>query len=320
MPAMLRALIVRFPTLGAVLILSACQQPSTVVQSMQEPVVPPRERLNVQLATAYMIESLGGEVVYDFENFDGSNVPDVRPERELVDRLFEASSPEEWPKTVYAELEGRHITDNEMLLLHYLPDLIGLSIKDSRTARHFPGPVKLSIHDGGITDGGLAPLAGLTQLRKLRLAATRVSGPGLAHVSRLPRLEVLNLVAPALENDGLSHLRFAGNLQRLQLTAEGITDEGVSYLAQIPKLTSLSIRGTAITGAGLRHLQYCQHLTWLSLGDQQLTEEGIDRLKLMTNLRTISAIEGHLSPDLEAELRRARPVLEIRFSDLDRFS
>ncbi len=317
MPGMLRAGIVRPLVLGAVaLILNACQQPPTVVQSMQEPMMPPRERMNVQRATAYMIESLGGETVYGFEDFDGSIVPAVRPERELVDRLFEVSNPEEWPRIIYVELEGEHITDNELVLLHYLPDLVGLSINDSRMAQHLPDLVEFSVRDGGITDGGLAPLAGLTQLRELRLTATRVNGPGLAHVSWLPRLEVLNLVAPSLENDSLSHLRLADNLQRLSLAAERITDEAVPYLAQIPKLTSLSIHDTSITGAGLRHLRSCQHLTRLSLGDRQLTEEGIDQLKLMPNLERISAMEGALSPELEAKLRRARPVLEISFRDL----
>ncbi len=316
---MSRAQIFRPLILSAIaLLLCPCQQPPTVVQNMQEPIVPLRVRLNVQLATAYMIESLGGEVVYDFEVFDGRNVPEVRPGRELVERRFESPNPEEWPKIVYAELRGARITDHDIILFHYLPDLVGLSIEDSRVARHLPDRMGLSVHDGGITDAGLAPLAGLTLLRKLRLTATRVMGPGLVHVSRLPRLEVLNLVAPSLENVGLSHLRFAGNLQRLLLAAERITDEAVPYLAQIPKLTSLSIDGTSITGTGLRHLRSCQHLTWLSLGDRQLTEEGIDQLKLMTNLRTISAREGHLSPELEAKLRRARPVLEISFSDLDR--
>ncbi len=110
----------------AMLVLSAGQPPTTE----QGPMIPQGKRMDVQRAAAYMIESLGGDVVYDFEDFDGGNVPNVRPERKLVDRLFESSDPDERPKIIYAVLAGRHVTDNEMMLLRYLPDLVGLSIEE----------------------------------------------------------------------------------------------------------------------------------------------------------------------------------------------
>ncbi len=306
----------RFFKLGACLLaLSSCQ----TQMAEQEPVNPQRERIHIQRATAYMIESLGGDAVYDFEDFDGGNVPDVRPERELVDRLFESSNLDELPKIIFAELEGKHVGDNELMLVHYLPDLVGLTISDIKLvdsgfaerdgmARHFP---TLPARNSGITDSGMVQLQDLTRLRKLWLAARNVRGPGLAYFSSLPLLESLNLFLPSLENDGLSHLQFAANLQIFHLSSLRITDEGVPYLAQIPKLTTLSIGNTSITGAGLRHLRSCEQLTNLGLSGRQLTREGIEQLILMTNLRVLWTF-SQVDPELEAELRRARP--DLRFS------
>ncbi len=273
--------------------------------------------MNVQRAAAYMIESLGGDVVYDFEGPYRGFVPKVRPERELVDRLFESSNPDERPKIIYARLEGRHITDNEMMLLRYLPDLVALSITDSRMARPqrathpLPELAGLSANDGTITDRGLVQLESLAQLTRLWLTAANVRGPGLTHVSKLPLLESLNLIQPMLEDEGLAHLRSLTHLRILHVSSLKITDEGAPYLAQIPSLTFLGIESTSITGGGLGHLRSCQRLTAFRLSGRQLTKEGVEVLKSMTNLEEIFTYPGDLAPELEAELRRARPDLEI---------
>ncbi len=273
--------------------------------------------MDVQRAAAYMIESLEGDVVYDFEGPYRGSVPKVRPERELVDRLFESSSPDERPKIIYARLEGTHITDNEMMLLRYLPDLVALSITDGRMARlqraahSLPELVGLSANAGTITDRGLVKLEGLAQLRRLWLTAASVRGPGLAHVSKLPLLESLNVILPMLENEGLAYLRSLTHLRILHVSSPKITDEGAPYLAQIPSLTYLGLESTSITGGGLGHLWSCQHLTALGLSSRQLTKEGVEVLKSMPNLKEIFTFPGDLAPELEAELRRARPDLEI---------
>ena len=299
-------------------ILSACHP----VPIKQEP-IESRGAVDIQRATALMIESLGGEVVYDFEDFGGSNVPDVRPSEDYVARRFESSDPGERPKIVFVRLVGIHITDNEMMLLHYLPDLVGLSVEESGMGRlqgssgsdSACNSGQLSQHDGKITDAGLRQLKGLTQLKRLWLTATGVRGPGVAYIASLPELEVLNLMTPLLENEGLAHLKSARKLQNLLLSSERITDESVPHLAQIPRLTGLSIGETSITGAGLRYLRSCELLNELGLGDRQLTKEGVEQLKLMPSLRAIYADKSSMPSELETELRQARPELQIHLGE-----
>ncbi|MCP3939317.1 MAG: hypothetical protein GY708_28545 [Actinomycetia bacterium] len=250
--------------------------------------------MDPQRKAAAAIEQLGGHVVYDFEKFDGANIPETRPLEAEIDRLFGASAPEDRPKVVFAELRGPLFSDENLRLLHDLPHLEGLTISFSN-----------------VTDSGLAHLVGMKELTRLDLFKTAVKGSGLEYVASLPNLEDLALEVSPTENAGLAHLASAASLWRLIVGGTGVTDAEVPYLARIPRLTSLSIEGTFITGAGLRHLRSCKHLTDLQLGDRQLTREGIEHLKSMTGLRKLFADAPDLAPEYESELRRALPQLRI---------
>ncbi len=244
-------------------------------------------------------KTLYGRVVYDFEEFDGANPPDVRPDPAVVDRLFRSSNPEKIPKVVFVQLLGDLITDDDLLPLRDLGALEGLEIR----SRY-------------ITDSGLEHIAHLKNLRKLRLNRLDVIGPGLAIIARLPELRSLNLGGSQIRDDGLALLRNHPSLRNLIVNSPHVTDDSVPHLAAIPQLETLSIAGTAITGSGLQHLKSCEHLTGLSL-DRQLTDVGISNLKELHGLRDIWINELYIKPEQERELMAVLPNLTINKWRLD---
>jgi len=72
-------------------------------------------------------KTLHGRVVYDFENFDGANPPDTRPDPTVVDRLFNSSNPADIPKVVFVQLLGDLTTNDHLLFLRHLSSIEGLS-------------------------------------------------------------------------------------------------------------------------------------------------------------------------------------------------
>ena len=78
----------------------------------------------------------------------------------------------------------------------------------------------------------LAHVSGLTQLRHLMLADTRITDAGLVHVSRLTQLYSLDLENTQISDTGLAHLTGLSQLLVLQLLNTRTTGAAVEKLQQ----------------------------------------------------------------------------------------
>ena len=81
-----------------------------------------------------------------------------------------------------------------------------------------------------VTDAGLAPVAGLTNLRRLHLEKTGVTDAGLVHLKGLANLEYLNLYNTQVTDAGLANLEGLKNLKNVYLWQSKATDAGVAKL------------------------------------------------------------------------------------------
>lgn len=81
-----------------------------------------------------------------------------------------------------------------------------------------------------VTDAGLAPLAAMQNLRRLRLEHTGITDAGLDHLSGLPRLEYLNLFDTKVSDAGLEKLAPVSSLRRLYVYQTQATKEGAEKL------------------------------------------------------------------------------------------
>ena len=118
----------------------------------------------------------------------------------------------------------------------------------------------------GITDAGLAHLAGLENLTGLR-------------IYRDQSIHDLDPDEPLITDAGLAHLRGLTNLDALDMVGQRITDAGLEHIAGLENLTWLMLSGPGITDAGLVHLEGLTHLRMLMLYSKQVTPDGVDALK-----------------------------------------
>ena len=76
-----------------------------------------------------------------------------------------------------------------------------------------------------VQDKGLGDLAGLTRIKELRLAQTKVKGPGLAP---FVNVEYLDLSYTPFDDEGMRYLSGLKELKHLALRDTLVTDEGLN--------------------------------------------------------------------------------------------
>jgi hypothetical protein len=116
-------------------------------------------------------------------------------------------------------------------------------------------PFGLDFHDQKLTDGDLKELAGLKNLRSLRLNGTQVTNAGLKELVALSDLQSLDLGNTQVSDAGLKELAGLKNLQLLLLDSTRITDDGLKELAALKALRSVNLNRTGVTEEGVRQLK-----------------------------------------------------------------
>jgi thiol-disulfide isomerase/thioredoxin len=113
----------------------------------------------------------------------------------------------------------------------------------------------LVLDDTKVSDGALAHLKGLANLRVLHLGNTQVGDDGIKHLKDLSKLEQLWLEGTQVTDSALSNLKGLTTLQSLDLTSAQVTDAGLVYLKEFTGLKELSLRRTDVTRQGYVQLQ-----------------------------------------------------------------
>ncbi len=89
----------------------------------------------------------------------------------------------------------------------------------------------LNLAGTGVTDAGLAGLAGLKNLQRLHLEKTGITDAGLAHLKGLSELRYLNLYGTKVTDKGLESLKGLKKLRSLYVWQTAVTEEGAKALA-----------------------------------------------------------------------------------------
>ncbi|MHC4946916.1 MAG: DUF2231 domain-containing protein [Planctomycetota bacterium] len=96
-----------------------------------------------------------------------------------------------------------------------------------------PWVVHLSLARSAVSDDGLARLARLPALRRLRLDGTPVAGPGLRHLAGLAALADLNLAGTRVSDDAAEAIAALPGLRRVYVWRTAMTDAGRARLAAL---------------------------------------------------------------------------------------
>ena len=213
---------------------------------------------------AKALQEKGIQVCYDYQHIPGTRpfgysflVPQPGPEflRKLLgDGLFQHAESISHGRTL--------VKADDLSPLESIPTIRSVSLTTCQIGdehlKHLAGLRRLEVlglHEGQITDQGLANLAHLTELRSLVLSKNQIHGEGLKHLSGLVKLTGLYLYYNPISDDSLASLETLTNLDMLGLSGTNISDDGLGHLAHLKKLTYLSVGRTKVTREGAMKLQ-----------------------------------------------------------------
>jgi hypothetical protein len=291
-------------------------------------------RARAQARAVAEVKAYGGFVHYDYEYVNGAYKPGCEP---WAPSWLRAAIGDDFFRTAVevnlicegvgpTQVQTARTDDAVMPVLRDLPGLKALSIHEGQATdrsmevvRHLGSLENLSIPEGpGLTDAGLANLAGLRHLKDLSLGEVKVTDAGLAHLSRLYALKQLYIwPAPGepelrgITDAGMRHISGLTSLEELTIVNGSFTDEclasvaklvnlkalrftfgafrfsqdGLAVLKPLRNLKELDLQGDGVPGAGLHHLAELPNLTQLFLAmDSPLVQhgnelqEGVERL------------------------------------------
>ena len=95
---------------------------------------------------------------------------------------------------------------------------------DAKVLGELANAVEIALQHPDAADSWLAPLKGLTNLKKLHLEKTKITDAGLTHVSGLANLEYLNLYKTSVTDAGLDKLKNLKKLKTLYLWQTKVTE------------------------------------------------------------------------------------------------
>jgi hypothetical protein len=164
--------------------------------------------------------------------------------------------------------------------------------------REFPDLMELHLGSTGITDAGLAELAGLKQLRELSISGTKVTGPGLRHLGGLKHLRSLDMARTRLASEHLALLSSLEQLEVLRLSGAGVDDSGLKAIGRLKHLRKLDLGGARVTDEGMAALSDLAQLEDLALTSARITGEGLKHLRGLKRLRRLDLSQNSRLSDL----------------------
>src|SRR4051812_25649791 len=153
-----------------------------------------------------------------------------------------------------------------------------------------------------VQDKGLDEFKGLTGLREMRLAQTKVKGPGLAP---FVNLEYLDLNYTPFDDKGIESLKGLKKLKYLSLRDTLVTDAGLKQIEDLTELQTLDLYGARVSDAGLRSLRRMTKLQRLNVLGGTVTDEGLDALSGMPDLEEVNLYRTGITNSGLAKLQRA---------------
>ncbi len=167
----------------------------------------------------------------------------------------------------------------------------------------------------GVTDAGMATLAGHPNLRTLKLERSSVGDAGMAHLQKIPKLEDLDVRRTGVTAAGYREVGKIAGLKRLRVVynarfndeaCEAIkdlknlelidmqdcnqpTEKGLAVLKGFPKLRNVRLWGPNINDKVLSYLSGAKELRVVSLEQcSAITAEGLEHLKGLKNLTELA--------------------------------
>lgn len=224
-------------------------------------------------------------------------------------RLYHFLGPGTKERALRVAVPGSRLTGNGALPRAVVDVLKGVGL-----------PVVVELSGTGVSDAGLAQIAGLPGVRGLVLEfCTGITDAGLQQVARLTELRLLGLAGTPVSEKGLAAVSSLKHLAALDLeVCENVGDAAGEPLGQLSGLRALVLKKTGfeplrLTDAGLAPLSRLTALELLDLYGNKITDTGLAALAPLIALRTLDL---SLTPTSDAGLVHLRGLTRLEQVDL----
>ncbi len=144
----------------------------------------------------------------------------------------------------------------------------------------------------GVSDRGLALLAGMPALEELGLWGTRLAGYALESVEAMPGLRSLDLGYTFISGARLRHLRHCADLRTLNLEHTRTFSSDLASLSGLSRLETLNLAATRVTDAGIPALKGLKSLRALDLRGTKVSLAAVAELKRALPELQVTPAEG----------------------------
>jgi len=176
----------------------------------------------------------------------------------------------------------------------------------------------------GLTDAGLAILAGLPELDTLQTNASPFTDDGVGALAKAPKLKVLKIFHPDKGFTGSGLAKLTG-LERLTVAGSlAFADEGMAAVGKLTLLKEFRTWHAGQTIEGVKHLRGLKNLTSLTLGQRlasapptTLSNETLAILAELKSLESLRLEEARLSLEALQKLKQLPALKTLQLEGID---
>jgi hypothetical protein len=276
-------------------------------------------RARVQRDAVAVIKRVGGHVGYSWQRAKGAWISPP-PEPRGPDWLRRTLGPDFLDTATYVFLQGEQCDDESLRAACRLPWLEELSIvhtgvtdASAEDIRHLTNLRSLDLRLNRITPRPLRHIAGMSELRELKLAMRLSPVPlrdeDMAFLKRLTKLGSLMLPSAELTDGWLVYIEGLKNLKSLQLYDMAITTDGLHRFKALSNLTTLSLHGTRLTS--VEPLRPLTKITYLCLAYTPVDDSVLAALRTWPKLRDLDMRKTNITNAGVAEFIRENPQVKV---------
>lgn len=149
-------------------------------------------------------------------------------------------------------------------------------------------------------------------LQYLNLTHTRFDEKRSPAFGLMDDLRELNIVASNCGDKAFGQLRGCSRLKSLDARACGLTDESLQTIGSLHRLETARLGQNYISDSSLKELLALKRLERLELDSCDITDTGLRVLAMLPKLRFLSLSRTYVTRDGIANLKDARPEIEVR--------
>ena len=173
-----------------------------------------------------------------------------------------------------------------------------------------------------ITDGGVIPLKGWSNLEVLNLEGTDVTSRSFEHIANLENLRVLHVGHSRVEDEGFENLAPLTKLEEFGFGGNKMSGRALPLLKMLPSLRRVVIGGLQRTDSGLwgvdltdfnlDRIAELTELEELDLHDAKIGDRGLARLEGLQNLRRLNLSGSDVGEKGALSLAKFRQLEALR--------